>query len=98
MNFFCVSRNEVDCDDSIYFTYEPARVTEATRALVRFRKDGSGGELLGEDNALARGVPHDLRISYENGGVFLYHANNGHVVHKTDLEGKFLWSSNLTDA
>ena len=87
------------CDSCrIYFTYEPLRVTDATRVLVRFSKDGTGGELLGDDNTLAWGVPHGLRISYEDDGAFFYHANNGHVVHKTDLEGKVLWSNNVTDA
>jgi len=82
----------------IYFTYEPARVTPDTRALVRFAPDGSGGELLGEDSALAMGVPHGLRLSEEPGGDFLYHANNAHAVHKTDLQGRVMWSNNLTAA
>lgn len=70
----------------IYFTFEPMQVDDETRALVRFNPDGSGGELLGRDNTLAWGVPHGLRISFEEGQAFLYHANNGHTVHKTDLE------------
>jgi len=87
-----------DSDGRIYFTYEPVAVKEDTRALVRFNPDGTGGELLGPDNTLAFGVPHGLRISYEEAGAFLYHANNGHVVHKTDLEGNLVWSNNVTAA
>jgi DNA-binding beta-propeller fold protein YncE len=82
----------------IYFTYEPTHVTDTTRALVRFAPDGTGGELLGDNNVLAWGVPHGLRLSEEPDGDFLYHANNGHVVHKTDLEGLVVWSNNVTSA
>lgn len=87
-----------DKSGRVYFTYEPMRVLDTTRALVRFAPDGTGAELLGPDNLLSYGVPHGLRISYEADGAFLYHANNGHVVHKTDLEGNVMWSNNVTAA
>ena len=87
-----------DSDGNIYFTFEPMSVDATTRSLVRFEPDGRGGVLLGSDNALSFGVPHGLRISYEDEGTFLYHANNAATVHKTDLEGNVVWTHNFTDA
>jgi hypothetical protein len=105
---------------NIYFTYQSATVAESTRALIKFLPDGTGAQLLGNDNTLAQvyfflagspslsrrllpqpsfrscqGVPHGLRIAYgEEGGPFLYHANNEATVHKTDLAGNIIWTAN----
>jgi len=81
-----------DTAGNIYFTYEPEKVEAGTRCLVRFAPDGTGAELLGEDNALAPGVPHGLNIHYEKGEAVLYHANNDRTIHKTTLDGKILWT------
>lgn len=83
-------------DGSIYFTYQSKSVEADTRALIRFNADGTGGELLGEDNFLANGVPHGLKLSVEDGVEYLYHANNEAIVHKTTLDGKVVWSRDMT--
>ncbi len=82
-----------DADGNVYFTYEPEQVHAATRALVRFRPDGTGAVLLGSDNALAKGAPHGLNLQLEKDGTtVLYHANNEATVHKTRLDGAILWT------
>jgi hypothetical protein len=82
-----------DTQGNIYFTFEPEKVEEQTRCLVRFAPDGTNPELLGSDNALAHGVPHGLNIDIDKGGkAVLYHANNEATVHKTTLEGSILWT------
>jgi len=66
-----------DTDGNIYFTFEPEKVEDSTRVLVRFDPDCSGATLLGSDNALAPGVPHGLNIRVQKEGkAVLYHANN----------------------
>lgn len=83
----------LDGEGRIYFTYEAEAVEAGTRVLVRFAPDGSGGELLGKDNALAPGVPHGLSYAAETGGSgALYHANNDGTIHKTSLEGEIIWT------
>src|SRR5208283_1365886 len=83
----------MDTEGNIYFTYEPEKVQEDTRCLVRFKPDGTGAVLLGADNGLAQGVPHGLNIHLgKDGKHVLYHANNAATVHKTTLEGDVLWT------
>ncbi|HWX21707.1 MAG TPA: hypothetical protein VN578_17520 [Candidatus Binatia bacterium] len=83
----------LDAQDNIYFTFEPEKVEEHTRCLVRFAPDGTGPVLLGSDNALAHGVPHGLNIHVgKDGNAVLYHANNDATVHKTTLDGQILWT------
>jgi len=83
----------LDAQGQIYFTFEPERVEDQTRALVRFAPDGTGAAFLGQDNALAHGVPHGLNLNVEpNGQAVLYHANNDATVHKTTLDGQILWT------
>jgi DNA-binding beta-propeller fold protein YncE len=78
---------------NIYFTYEPDQLEAGTRALIRFNPDGTGGVLLGNDNTLAKGVPHGLSIQVEpDGKEVLYHANNNATVHKTALDGTVIWT------
>lgn len=82
---------------NIYFTYVPMMVAEGTRVLIRFDPNGKEtGQLLGSDNTLSLGVPHGLRISYEDDQAYLYHANNQQLLHKTTLDGTIVWSTNLT--
>jgi len=82
-----------DTQGNIYFTFEPEKVEEQTRSLVRFAPDGTGPVLLGGDNALAHGVPHGLNIDIDkDGNAVLYHANNDATVHKTTLDGRILWT------
>jgi hypothetical protein len=82
-----------DTQGQIYFTFEPEKVEEQTRCLVRFAPDGTGPVLLGADNALAHGVPHGLNIDIDkDGNAVLYHANNDATVHKTTLDGRILWT------
>jgi hypothetical protein len=82
-----------DPEENIYFTYEPEKVEEQTRSLVRFTPEGANPVMLGADNALAHGVPHGLNIyADQNGNAVLYHANNAATVHKTTLDGKILWT------
>jgi len=82
-----------DNQGNIYFTFEPEKVEDQTRCLVRFAPDGTGATLLGTDNALAHGVPHGLNIHIDKDGrAVLYHANNDATVHKTTLEGQILWT------
>jgi hypothetical protein len=82
-----------DTQGNIYFTFEPEKVEENTRSLVRFAPDGTGPVLLGGDNALAHGVPHGLNIDIDkDGNAVLYHANNDATVHKTTLDGRILWT------
>jgi hypothetical protein len=82
-----------DTQGNIYFTFEPEKVEEQTRCLVRFAPDGTGPVLLGSDNALAHGVPHGLNIDIDkDGNAVLYHANNEATVHKTTLDGRILWT------
>jgi hypothetical protein len=82
-----------DTQGNIYFTFEPERVEEQTRCLVRFAPDGSAAALLGADNTLAHGVPHGLNIHVgKDGRTVLYHANNDATVHKTTLDGQVLWT------
>jgi hypothetical protein len=82
-----------DTQGNIYFTFEPEKVEEQTRSLVRFAPDGTGPVLLGSDNALAHGVPHGLNIDVDkDGNSVLYHANNDATVHKTTLDGRILWT------
>jgi hypothetical protein len=80
----------------IYFTYVSNKVVESTRALIRFRPDGTGAELMGDSNQLAWGTPHGLRISHEANGSFLYHANNNQMLYKTTLDGTLVWATNAT--
>ncbi len=83
----------LDTEGNIYFTFEPDSVDEQTRSLVKFAPDGTGAQLLGTDNALARGVPHGLNIHIEKDGqASLYHANNDATVHKTRLDGTIVWT------
>jgi hypothetical protein len=83
----------LDKQGNIYFTYEPEKVDEQTRSLVRFAPDGTAPVLLGTDNALAHGVPHGLNIDFDKDGhAVLYHANNDATVHKTTLDGQVLWT------
>jgi hypothetical protein len=83
----------LDKQGNIYFTYEPEKVDEQTRSLVRFAPDGTAPVLLGTDNALAHGVPHGLNIDFDKDGhAVLYHANNDATVHKTTLDGHVLWT------
>lgn len=58
-----------DSAGNIYFTFQPVSVETQTRVLVRFNPDGTGGTLLGDDNRLAYGVPHGLRIRTEADGM-----------------------------
>ncbi|HSU54715.1 MAG TPA: hypothetical protein VLT36_11705 [Candidatus Dormibacteraeota bacterium] len=82
-----------DTQGNIYFTFEPEKVEEQTRCLVRFAPDGTSPVLLGGDNALAHGVPHGLNIDIDkDGNAVLYHANNDATVHKTTLDGRILWT------
>jgi hypothetical protein len=82
-----------DTQGNIYFTFEPEKVEEQTRCLVRFAPDGTAPVLLGGDNALAHGVPHGLNIDIDkDGNAVLYHANNDATVHKTTLDGRILWT------
>jgi hypothetical protein len=82
-----------DTQGNIYFTFEPEKVEEQTRCLVRFAPDGTNPVLLGSDNALAHGVPHGLNIDIDkDGNAVLYHANNQATVHKTTLDGRILWT------
>lgn len=82
-----------DTDGHIYFTYEPEKVEEGTRVLVRFEPDGTGAKLLGDNNALAFGAPHGLNIQVDKAGKpHLYHANNAATVHKTTLDGAIEWT------
>ncbi|HWW02000.1 MAG TPA: hypothetical protein VNZ64_20035 [Candidatus Acidoferrum sp.] len=83
----------LDTQGNIFFTFEPEKVEEQTRCLVRFAPDGTAATLLGADNALAHGVPHGLNIHIDDAGhAVLYHANNEATVHKTTLEGHILWT------
>eukprot|EP01079_Euglenida_sp_SAG-EU17-18_P006985 gene6985-1249_t len=82
------------------------------RALIRFESDGTGGTLLGDvalaqpvymrqiPLALvhsAQGVPHGLKIGTDADGTeYLYHANNAAILHKTTLDGEYVWSTNMT--
>jgi sugar lactone lactonase YvrE len=82
-----------DAEGNIYFTYEPMKVEAGTRCLVRFSPDGTNPKLLGNDNALADGVPHGLNIHFDAAGkAHLYHANNTATVHKTTLDGEIEWT------
>jgi hypothetical protein len=82
-----------DTQGNIYFTFEPEKVEEQTRCLVRFAPDGTNPVLLGADNALAHGIPHGLNIDIDKeGNAVLYHANNDATVHKTTLDGRILWT------
>lgn len=83
-------------DSSIYFTYQSTDVADDTRALIRFNPDGTNATFCGEDNFLAYGVPHGLKLSVENGVEYLYHANNEAIVHKTTTDGKIIWTRNMT--
>jgi hypothetical protein len=85
------------CKDSagnIYFTFQPQSVAQDTKALIRFAPDGTGGQLLGDGNALAQGVPHGLRLVKEGAMEYLYHSNNAATVHKTYLNGTIIWTAN----
>jgi hypothetical protein len=87
----------LDTQGNIYFTFEPEKVEPETRCLVRFAPDGTNPVLLGNDNALARGVPHGLNIHLDKDGEpVIYHANNDATVHKTTLEGRVLWTQKWT--
>jgi hypothetical protein len=87
----------LDTQGNIYFTFEPEKVEDRTRSLVRFAPDGTEATLLGTDNALAHGVPHGLNIHIDkNGNAVLYHANNNATVHKTTLDGRILWTQKWT--
>lgn len=87
----------LDTQGNIFFTFEPDKVEDQTRCLVRFAPDGTGATLLGADNALAHGVPHGLNIHVgKDGHAVLYHANNDATVHKTNLDGHILWTQKWT--
>eukprot|EP00041_Stephanoeca_diplocostata_P032311 m.1032799 g.1032799 ORF g.1032799 m.1032799 type:complete len:362 (-) comp24127_c0_seq6:236-1321(-) len=83
---------------NIYFTYESTNKDDpGVRALIRFQPDGTGGTLLG-DASLAQGVPHGIKIAEEDDGTeYLYHGNNAAKVHKTTLDGKYIWTTDMTD-
>lgn len=85
---------------NIYFTYESQTAAKAkpdVRALIRYKPDGTGGTLLG-DATLAQGVPHGIKIAEEAGVEYLYHGNNAAKVHKTKLDGTYIWSTDMTAA
>lgn len=69
---------EVDAAGNIYLTYEPDH-TNDTHCLVRWKPDGTGGEILGAGGPLCVGTPHGLRLAVEGSETFLYHANNGEL-------------------
>ena len=81
---------EVDAAGNIYLTYEPDH-TNDTHCLVRWKPDGTGGEILGAGGPLCVGTPHGLRLAVEGDETFLYHANNGELLTKTTLEGDVVW-------
>lgn len=81
----------VDADKNIYLTYQPVNGKD-TNCLVRWAPDGTNGTFLnGGGTALSSGTPHGLKITTENGKVFLYHANNNQKLTKTTLEGDIIW-------
>eukprot|EP00051_Salpingoeca_urceolata_P028490 m.487151 g.487151 ORF g.487151 m.487151 type:complete len:364 (+) comp24823_c0_seq1:118-1209(+) len=84
---------------NIYFTYESLNKGDpSVRAIVRFLPDGSNGTLLG-DASLAQGVPHGIKINKEaDGKEYLYHGNNAAKVHKTTLDGEYVWTKDMTTA
>ena len=82
----------VDADGNIYMTYDTDSVTAESRALVKWRPDGSSPQSVGDTNELTLGTPHGLRYSQENGEQFLYHANNSGLS-KTYLDGEIVWSN-----
>eukprot|EP00937_MAST-01D_sp_MAST-1D-sp2_P001365 g1365.t1 len=88
-----------DAAGRIYFTYESSNKGDAgVRALIRYRADGTGGELLG-NATLAQGVPHGLKVQREaDGAEYLYHANNAATVTKTTLGGAIVWRTDMTSA
>ena len=48
---------------------------------------------LGPGRSLCDGVPHGLASHEDHEQVFLYHANNAQVIHKTRIDGSILWST-----
>jgi hypothetical protein len=86
------------CTDSagrIYLTYTSNSMADDTRAVVRFSPDGQHSEVLGVGGAsgLSAGTPHGIRHSVEDGVEYLYHANNGNVLHKSTIDGDIVWSN-----
>eukprot|EP00045_Choanoeca_perplexa_P012680 m.139718 g.139718 ORF g.139718 m.139718 type:complete len:339 (-) comp16097_c0_seq1:2178-3194(-) len=84
-----------DHHGNIYFTFQPNSVEASTQCLIRYHPDGTNPRLIG-DPLLSKGVPHGLRIGYQNNTAFLLHANNGATITKTDLDGNILWRTNQT--
>jgi len=86
-----------DTAGNIYFTFQAKSIKDASQVLVRFSPDGTKSVMLGKagSTGLAPGTPHGLRIFYENGVGYLYHANNNHVVLKTTLDGEIVWKSDM---
>jgi len=83
----------LDKEGNIYFTFEPQKIEEQTRCLVRFAPDGTGATMLGSNNTLVHGTPHGLSSAVEKDGRgVLYHANNDGTIHKTTLDGQILWT------
>jgi hypothetical protein len=63
--------------------------------LIRWKPDGTAAEFMtGGGDALCSGTPHGLKITNENGKVFLYHANNNQKLTKTTLDGTIVWQTN----
>ena len=85
----------LDKDDNILLTYDHAGANDSSaHCMVKWKPDGTGvGEGFGPGPELCAGTPHGLRISHEPEGDFLYHANNGAVLHKTDMNGNLVWTT-----
>jgi len=83
-----------DADKNIYLTYQNDGQND-TNCLIRWMPDGTGAEFMtGGGTALCSGTPHGLQIATEEGGQFLYHANNNQKLTKTTLDGTIVWQKN----
>ena len=73
----------------------PPHLGKDPHCLIKWNPDGTGGEFAAKDSlALCSGTPHGLKITNENGNVFLYHANNNQKLTKTTIDGTIVWQRN----
>jgi len=82
---------EVFPNGNIVVTYQDG--SDESKCLLKWERGAyhRPAKLIGPGAQLCKGVPHGLRAAQEDGGLYLYHANNQQSLHKTLSNGTVVW-------